>query len=720
MRERLLCFLEQLAAAIEAMEQPGSSGGFEGLPLLREWRQGSQDPIGLPQILDEYRLLRQVLSEVLSEGGENGFAGQTAVHSALDACMVRAARQFESTTSDFGLHPLESQGWVAALEAFIQASPFGIAFLDCDLKYVRINPVLAWMNGGTVESHLGRTLREMLPEEADALEPLLKSILDGGPPLLNREFQLKRAREEGLPHTALLNYFPVKSPQGEMLGVGAVVADITELKEAESRLRESEDLLHFALEAGDVGLFDHDLRTDIAHFTEVEARIFGYPPKTTEVAFEDVIRRIHPEDSPRVRAAVRDAVQNRSEYKSEFRVIWPDGSLHWLTGKGKVVFYGEAGLPERFLGANIDVTERRNNLEALREREEKLKLIFKYVPSLIWTSTPEGEMDFMSGRFVELLGMEEGTPVRNWERHVHPDDFPRVEAIWSRARERREPFTLEFRLRRAADGSYRWFVCHGVPVFSETGELRKWFGVNADVDDLKRVQLALVEERALRVQFVNALTHDLRNPLTAAMSSAQMISRCADNKNSVSELASHVLDSLRRTNEMIENLLDANRIQAGKGLVIEKAPCDLVEIAGWVCDEFAAIYGERFSVQSPPTVVGTWGSRELRRMLENLVSNAVKYGDPHGEITIAIEEWDGWARVSVHNFGPAISPEKRSRIFQPFTREGSGEKSGKKGWGLGLTLVRGVVEQHGGRVTVESDDVSGTRFIVDLPKSQRA
>lgn len=227
----------------------------------------------------------------------------------------------------------------------------------------------------------------------------------------------------------------------------------------------------------------------------------------------------------------------------------------------------------------------------------------------------------------------------------------------------------------------------------------------------------LHQERDLRMQFVNTVTHDLRNPIAAAKTSAQIIARHLDRTDRIPSLTARIIVSLNRADELIGNLLDANRIRAGQGLPIEKSRCDLAEIAREVCEEFTSLHGTRFRLVAPRSIEGIWGCQEIRRMLENLVSNAMKYGDPNGLITVRTElRTSDLAELAVHNQGPMIPPEQQAQIFQPFSRAGRGEASPQKGWGLGLTLVRGIAEAHGGSVRVQSNEMSGTEFTVELPR----
>jgi signal transduction histidine kinase len=144
------------------------------------------------------------------------------------------------------------------------------------------------------------------------------------------------------------------------------------------------------------------------------------------------------------------------------------------------------------------------------------------------------------------------------------------------------------------------------------------------------------------------------------------------------------------------------------------------DLVAEVVAEMKRLHGDRFVVQAVPDVTGYWSWDGMRRVVENLLSNAVKYSDPHSPITISVSVADGdKMALSVHNHGPALSPDEQARIFRPFERGQSAERSGKRGWGIGLTLVQGIVDAHGGRVTVDSTPGGGTTFSVKNPMDSR-
>jgi signal transduction histidine kinase len=223
---------------------------------------------------------------------------------------------------------------------------------------------------------------------------------------------------------------------------------------------------------------------------------------------------------------------------------------------------------------------------------------------------------------------------------------------------------------------------------------------------------------AVRERIIMTLAHDLRGPLSAARAGASLILRRPEDA-SVPRWAARVDDNIDRMDKMIRTLLDVSRAGAGSRLALELAPCDAVAVVRNILDALRLAHGDRFVLESPEHVTGHWNSDALSRAVENLVSNAVKYGDPIRPVTVSVQRAHDRAILNVHNEGSFISPEDREELFDMYRRAPATERSGVRGWGLGLPLVKAVAEAHGGTVDVESLPETGTTFTIDLPIDAR-
>jgi PAS domain S-box-containing protein len=351
-------------------------------------------------------------------------------------------------------------------------------------------------------------------------------------------------------------------------------------------------------------------------------------------------------------------------------------------------------------------------MELQRKSENRLKLMSETIPQLLWTATPDGKSSGSNTRWSEYTGLKAQKHEMQWLDVVHPDDRAATLQRWQEAQTGLE-FSMEHRFRRK-DGTYEWFLSRATPVRDESGRIVEWFGTSTGIDEQKRAQADLESEREMRERFVSTLTHDLRNPLSAAKLTAQIIARNPERRERIQMLAQRIQDSLGRADQMIQDLLDANRIRAGKPLPIELEGCDFRKIADEAREELAVVYGDRFKIEGPNRLEGVASPKDIRRALENLMTNAVKYGSPDRPVQIRLSEEKGCVRIAVHNSDSYIAPQDQEGLFEPFARS---RGSKEHGWGLGLALVRGVARAHEGEIQVESTRRAGTTFTLILPRN---
>jgi signal transduction histidine kinase len=225
-------------------------------------------------------------------------------------------------------------------------------------------------------------------------------------------------------------------------------------------------------------------------------------------------------------------------------------------------------------------------------------------------------------------------------------------------------------------------------------------------------------ERVVRERFVALLAHDLRGPLSAATLAAKMLVARPEQLEERRDLAIRIERNMLRVDRMIQDLLDANRVRAGHRLALDLKRCDLVEIAGDVIADLQDADRQRVFLSAPDRLEGVWAPDQLARALWNLITNALKHGAAGGQVHVDISGALDGVALSVHNAGPGIPLDEQARLFEPFSRA-RGAEVRARGWGLGLTLVRGCAEAHGGTVELSSTTAGGTTFTLRLPLDAR-
>jgi signal transduction histidine kinase len=216
-------------------------------------------------------------------------------------------------------------------------------------------------------------------------------------------------------------------------------------------------------------------------------------------------------------------------------------------------------------------------------------------------------------------------------------------------------------------------------------------------------------DREKSVDFIATLSHDLRNPLNVANASAQLIQlKTAD--ASILNLAKRICNKIAEADAMIQTLLDASMRHGRMKLKLNLTTFDMMTLIEEVCADLPLL-DQRVQVFGEP-LVGKWCRASMKRVLENLIGNARKYGDPSAPITVRAYCEKDMALVSVHNEGPPIPWAEMDRLFKPYQRI---EDTSVKGWGLGLPYVQNVAESHGGTVVIDSGEGKGTTFTVSIP-----
>lgn len=220
--------------------------------------------------------------------------------------------------------------------------------------------------------------------------------------------------------------------------------------------------------------------------------------------------------------------------------------------------------------------------------------------------------------------------------------------------------------------------------------------------------------RDIQEMFMVTLTHDLRGPVNVVKMGAQLILRRFERGDAHLDITVRMISAIDRMDAMIQNLLDASRLRAGQSLKLEFEECDLDQLLQETIEDLAFTYGERFVVVSDSSITSNCSRKQMRRVIENLAGNAVKYGELDTPITFTLQRDDKWVYLVVHNRGTPIPQETQSILFQQFRRTPSTEET--TGWGLGLFLAKNIVEAHRGTIDIESAEGKGTSFIIKLPE----
>ncbi|MEH2371141.1 hybrid sensor histidine kinase/response regulator [Nostoc sp.] len=381
-----------------------------------------------------------------------------------------------------------------------------------------------------------------------------------------------------------------------------------------------------------------------------------------------------------------------------------------------------------------EILERQRILEILRQSEERYRYLAEAIPQLVWTTKPNGECDFFNQNWCEYTGLTlEQSLGSGWLAALHPDDVQRADKVWSDAVKNSTIYNNEYRFKRAADGSYRWQLARGLPLKDEQGFVVKWFGTCTDIHEQKQI----LEERAhlleleqvarakaetanrIKDEFLAVLSHELRTPLNAILGWSKLLqTRRLDQKKTSEALATIERNATLQV-QLIEDLLDISRILQGKlTLNITKINLKSTVLSALKTMQLAAetklIEVNTVFESGVGQIMGD--STRLQQVVWNLLSNAIKFTPRGGKVEVRLQETDGYAQIIVSDTGKGISADFLPFVFDYFRQADSTSTRNFGGLGLGLAIVRNIIEMHGGIVKADSHgEGQGAIFTVSLP-----
>ncbi len=469
---------------------------------------------------------------------------------------------------------------------------------------------------------------------------------------------------------------------------------------------------------GKVGHFEWNPLTDETTWSPELEALYGLAPGGFAGGFEGWAKMLHPDDVEDAREKTRLSLST-GKIANEFRVIWPDGTVHWLEARGHAVS-DEKGNSSRFIGVSMDITQRKQQEEALRTSEERWRTMTESLPNLVWTDLPDGKCDWLSGQWRSYTGIPESEllGIRWLDAVIHPDDRARTLECWQRACADLADYDLEYRIRRH-DGEYRWFKTRGVPIRDEKGKIVYWFGTCTDIEDVKRLEAALRDADRRKDEFLATLAHELRNPLAPIRNSVELL-RHASRDPAVLETARSIMErQLAHMVRLIDDLLDIARIRNGK-LQLRKERIGLATAVQSAIEETRPLIeaqSHQLTLAMPTDeIVLDADPVRLAQVFSNLLSNAAKYTDQGGHIWLTAERQGDAVVVTVRDTGIGIEADHMPRVFEMFSQAADVLDRSQGGLGVGLALVRGLVELHGGTITVQSEGKgAGSEFIVRVP-----
>ena len=497
-----------------------------------------------------------------------------------------------------------------------------------------------------------------------------------------------------------------------------------ELEASRARAEASEAILAHAGEMARLGAWWVDLDGVEAldavpvRWSEEVFRIFGYASGEVLPSYPMYLDHIPPDDRAKVVAGVAGALSEGKSCALEHRIVRKDGTVRFVSARAGVVV-AEDGRPLRLVGAVQDVTERREAEQSLRDNEARFRAITEAMPQIVCVLAPDGAAEYVNEQWTVYSGLTLAETARaGWQGLLHPDDVPAAAACRRRALETRAPQEVELRY-RSADGRFRWFLSRLAPMPGADGRVARFIGAAMDITARKEAEEALRDADRRKTEFLGMLSHELRNPLAPIRNAIFVLERT----DPAGAQARHARAVIERQSEhltrLVDDLLDVTRIARGK-IELRRARVDLGEVLRRSGEDLRSIVEGRglelaLDVPREPILADADATR-LGQVIGNLLQNAAKFTPRGGRVTLALARDGDEAVIRVRDTGIGIDPDLLERAFEPFVQ---GERSLARtqgGLGLGLALVKGVAELHGGSAkALSAGQGRGTEIVVRLP-----
>ncbi|MBE9206248.1 PAS domain S-box protein [Nostoc sp. LEGE 06077] len=520
-------------------------------------------------------------------------------------------------------------------------------------------------------------------------------------------------------------------------GLAVYFRDITQRKRSELALRESEGKFRNIIQTANEGVWLIDNNAQTLYVNDQMATMLGYA--ATEIINIPVIEFCFPEDIPSVQQHIQRNLNGNVD-QFDFRFRHQNGQELFVLACTSPIRDGQGNIIGA-LGMFTNVTDRKQAESALYQSEERYRSLIAATSAVVWITNPFGEFVDVQPSWEEYTGQSWNEYAGlGWLQMIHPDDQARVEREWQQALDHKRLYEIEARLWHHPSNQYRYIITRGVPVLNANGSVREWIGTETDIHDRKQIEQErnnlLSLEQAARAQaeeanrvkdeFLAILSHELRSPLNPILGWSRLLQTQKLNAAKTAEALATIERNAKLQTQLIDDLLDVSRILRGK-LNLNVAPVNLLFIIESAMETMqTAVVAKSIVIQTQLEKVGqvAGDSARLQQIIWNLLSNAIKFTPDNGQVSIQLNRVGKYAQITVSDTGKGIEPEFLPFIFDYFRQADASITRRFGGLGLGLAIVRHLVELHGGTVNATSPGEGlGATFTVMLPllsaKSQK-
>jgi PAS domain S-box-containing protein len=600
----------------------------------------------------------------------------------------------------------------------------GIIISDPQGRIIDWNPACERILGYSKAEVLGKSVAMFQPPEvADTLTPgILASMAEHG----QWHGEIEFVRKDGSRGSCDTVVKLLMDEHGEVVGTIGVNRDITESKQAQlelSRSREAlaeqKQMLETLLATTDVCiavLEGPDLRIVLANAAyrklrpgvDMDGKLYREIfPEAAAAGAEERMREVLRTGLPVEDYGYAAPIPGKPDAHWDHRVTPLDG----LPSEGR-----------RILVLTWDVTERERAYAAMRESESRFRTLADNISQLCWITDEHGWIHWYNKRWYEFTGTTfEEMQGWGWMKIHHPDHVEGVVERFKAAIDAGTPWEDIFPI-RGADGEFRWFLSRALPIRNEDGKIIRWFGTNTDITDQRKLEAELREQDRRKDIFLATLAHELRNPLAPIRTSVELLKLRGKDEDILERARTTIERQVKQMVRLVDDLLDVSRITRDK-LELRKESVELQSVLQQAVEhtkEMSERTGHSVLIHTPSEPIFLHADPvRLMQIFGNILTNSLKYTPVGGLIELHAARKDRWAEVTVTDTGIGISAQMLPRVFDLFTQDHAVAGRSEGGLGIGLSLVKRLVEMHGGSVEVHSDGLQkGTEVRVRLPIAQ--
>jgi PAS domain S-box-containing protein len=604
-------------------------------------------------------------------------------------------------------------------DTILDSSLEAVVAMDKDMRYIVFNNAAEIISGLKREEVLGKKFLEVYPHyKGMPIESYYQDALSG------KAFKIGSVAYT-IPQTGRSGYFdasyaPIRDKDGKINGIVATFQEATERVESELKLRQSENRLRL--------LADH--ATDVVYLTDSNGkytyaspsvkRVTGFEPD--EIIGHNALEHVHPEDIDRLLNFKEEQKKSKVVRPIVYRRRLKNGDYHWMESTSQSIVDTQTGQVIEIQSTVRDINDRVLLEEELKENEKKFRLLAEQSTDIVYRTDRKGIIIYASPSLEKITGFKPDEVVgHSFFEYIHPEDVQNVWIIREKLIEQDKVFALTYR-RITKNGKYLWMESSSRGIRDkETGEVTEFQTSVRDVTERTELEIALKDKNELLQQtngeleqFIFALSHDLTEPLRSVnVFSKMLIETCADGSKA-EKYAERVSEGVEHMRKMLEDLRSYQSVVQGMGNLEDAS---IAGILAHVEKQLKRdLESTRVQISIGPMPRLYCNKAQLGALFYNLIDNAIKFrrNDIDPQIEIRSEKIENQWQFAVKDNGIGIKQEYENKVFTIFERLHPGDKY--SGTGMGLSIARKIVENHGGRIWFRSAEGIGTTFYFTLPE----